>query len=148
MIYQSALGPLLIEESAGALTAIRIASPSDTPTPPTAITDEAFKQIAQFLMGDRRSFRLPISLVGTPFQKTVWEASCNIPYGETLSYSQIAKIIGKPGAQRAVGQALNRNPLMIVVPCHRVIGSSGNMTGYAYGTDIKTRLLEIERDNA
>ncbi|HPY58959.1 MAG TPA: methylated-DNA--[protein]-cysteine S-methyltransferase, partial [Bacteroidales bacterium] len=85
---------------------------------------------------------------GTGFQKEVWEVLQQIPYGEVLSYGQVAKTIGRPQAQRAVGMACNRNPVPIVVPCHRVLGTNGRLTGYAGGLDIKVRLLELEKKNS
>ena len=94
--------------------------------------------------GKRKVFDLPLSLKGTDFQKQVWQALRDIPYGETRSYKQIAVAIGNPKAVRAVGMANNRNPLLIVVPCHRVIGTDGKMVGYAAGVDKKEFLLRLE----
>ncbi len=88
---------------------------------------------------------MPVETGGTPFQRSVWHALCEIPYGETRSYKDIAARIGKPLAARAVGQANNRNPVMIIVPCHRVIGSGGELTGYASGVYVKKFLLELEK---
>ena len=87
---------------------------------------------------------MPLSLKGTPFQMKVWEELRKIPYGETLSYGQIAENVGNPKAARAVGMANNKNPIMIIVPCHRVIGKNGKLVGYAGGVDIKEKLLKIE----
>ena len=91
------------------------------------------------------SFDLPLKLMGTEFQKSVWRALIDIPYGETRSYKDIAKTIGHPKAYRAVGSACNRNPIGLIVPCHRVIGSQGNLTGYAGGLDLKEKLLNHEK---
>ena len=96
-------------------------------------------------MGKRKEFDLPLLLKGTPFQKQVWEALLNIPFGETRSYKQIAEAIGNPKAVRAVGMANNKNPLLIVVPCHRVIGANGKLVGYAVGLDKKEFLLKLEK---
>ena len=106
------------------------------------------KQLDEYFSGSRRVFDLPLRLRGTGFQKEVWEVLQQIPYGEVLSYGQVAKTIGRPQAQRAVGMACNRNPVPIVVPCHRVLGTNGRLTGYAGGLDIKVRLLELEKKNS
>jgi methylated-DNA-[protein]-cysteine S-methyltransferase len=101
-------------------------------------------QLAEYFRGDRRRFDLPLAPRGTDFQREVWRALADIPYGETRSYSEIARAIGRPRAVRAVGAANGRNPLPIVVPCHRVIGSDGSLTGFAGGLSAKTCLLELE----
>jgi methylated-DNA-[protein]-cysteine S-methyltransferase len=104
------------------------------------------KQLTEYFAGERREFDLPLDMRGTPFQKEVWDALLGIPFGETKSYGDLAKQLGNPGAGRAVGAANGRNPISIVVPCHRVIGSSGKLTGFAGGLDVKARLLEMERE--
>ena len=96
------------------------------------------------MRGERRSFDLPLAPAGTPFQRAVWAELRRIPYGETRSYAQIAAGIGKPGAARAVGQANHRNPLPVFIPCHRVIGASGKLSGYGGGLELKQKLLELE----
>jgi methylated-DNA-[protein]-cysteine S-methyltransferase len=106
---------------------------------------EAERQLREYFGGTRTQFTLPLDVVGTPFQRQVWEALTTIPHGETRSYAQIAAQIGRPSAVRAVGAANGRNPLSIVVPCHRVIGSAGQLTGFAGGLEVKARLLEWER---
>lgn len=106
---------------------------------------EAYSELGEYFAGKRRSFEVPVETSGTPFQKSVWDALCEIPYGETRSYKDIAVRIGKPLAARAVGQANNKNPVMIIVPCHRVIGSGGALTGYACGLSVKEYLLEFEK---
>jgi methylated-DNA-[protein]-cysteine S-methyltransferase len=105
---------------------------------------DAERQLAEYFAGKRKSFSLKLDMVGTKFQKDVWEALLSIPFGETRSYGQIAKQLGNPLAVRAVGAANGRNPISIVVPCHRVIGSSGNLTGFAGGLDKKEHLLQLE----
>ncbi|MBA2075840.1 methylated-DNA--[protein]-cysteine S-methyltransferase [Aeromonas veronii] len=100
-----------------------------------------------YFAGRLQRFSLPLAARGTAFQQAVWQALCDIPYGETRSYSDIARTIGKPDAVRAVGAANGRNPLSIIVPCHRVIGQNGSLTGYAGGLEIKKTLLALERDN-
>lgn len=97
-----------------------------------------------YFAGRLQRFTLPLAANGTAFQQAVWQALCDIPYGETRSYGEIARVIGKPSASRAVGAANGRNPLSIIVPCHRVIGQNGSLTGYAGGLPIKQVLLRLE----
>jgi methylated-DNA-[protein]-cysteine S-methyltransferase len=106
---------------------------------------ETERQLSEYFAGRRRAFSLALDARGTDFQKGVWEALLAIPFGETRSYGQLAKQLGNPRATRAVGAANGRNPISIVVPCHRVIGSSGKLTGFAGGLDAKARLLDLER---
>jgi methylated-DNA-[protein]-cysteine S-methyltransferase len=119
------------------------------PLDPGAIGDaapfeEALWQLAQYFAGERTGFELPLSPTGTPFQRAVWDALVEIPYGETVSYGELARRVGRPAASRAVGLANGRNPISIVVPCHRVVGASGSLTGYGGGLDRKRFLLELE----
>ena len=102
-------------------------------------------QIAEYLAGERSSFDLPLDLVGTDFQIDVWNALDAIPFGETQSYGELADTLGKPGAARAVGAATGRNPVSIIIPCHRLVGSSGKLTGFAGGIDAKRWLLQHEQ---
>lgn len=106
---------------------------------------EAGRQLQLYFAGELRQFELPVQLFGTPFQQKVWAALQQIPYGETRTYKDIAVMLGQPGAMRAVGGANNRNPVSIIVPCHRVIGANGQMVGYGGGLPIKTALLELEK---
>ncbi len=110
-----------------------------------AKTAPAREELSQYCAGERRTFDLPLALIGSEWQKAVWEALMHIPFGETRSYGEIAVMIGRPGAARAVGRANSTNHLPVVVPCHRVIGSNGSLTGFAGGIHLKTRLLEHER---
>jgi methylated-DNA-[protein]-cysteine S-methyltransferase len=105
---------------------------------------ETTRQLRAYFAGDLRDFDLPLDMQGTPFQKRVWDELLNIPYGKTRSYMQVAVAVGAPQAVRAVGAANGANPVPIVVPCHRVIGSSGKLTGYGGGLPLKKRLLELE----
>lgn len=105
---------------------------------------ETGRQLGEYFRGERRRFELPLDFAGTDFQKQVWQALLTIPYGETRSYSQIARQIGSPDAVRAVGAANGRNPISIVAPCHRVIGASGALTGFAGGLEAKRYLLGLE----
>lgn len=109
------------------------------------VLDPAASQFGEYFAGDRTDFDLPLHLVGTEFQKQAWLALANIPYGETTSYGRQAEAIGRPGAFRAVGSANGQNPLPIVLPCHRVVGADGSLTGFGGGIDIKQRLLDLER---
>jgi len=106
---------------------------------------KAIRQLQEYFAGRRREFDLRLAPLGTPFQQTVWRAVAAIPYGTTVSYAEIARRIGKPKAVRAVGGANGRNPIPIVVPCHRVIGSDGSLTGFGGGLEIKQKLLDLER---
>ncbi|NLM73573.1 MAG: methylated-DNA--[protein]-cysteine S-methyltransferase [Clostridiaceae bacterium] len=113
----------------------------------TPILKEAAKQLEEYFAGKRKTFDLPLSPKGTDFQRKVWDVLTRIPYGETLSYGDVAKKIGNPKACRAVGMANNKNPIPIIIPCHRVIGSSGKLVGYGGGLHIKEKLLELEQKN-
>lgn len=113
----------------------------------TPLLQETQKQVIEYLEGNRKNFTIPFSLKGTKFMKAVWTALQEIPYGEVRNYGQIAKKVGNPKAARAVGMANHRNPLPILIPCHRVIGTSGKLVGYACGLEIKQFLLELEQKN-
>ncbi|MEL7607228.1 Methylated-DNA--protein-cysteine methyltransferase [bioreactor metagenome] len=117
----------------------------DTDNVPSILSDLAFNQVCEYLKGNRKSFDFPYEFQGTDFQKKVWHALCDIPYGETRSYKQIAEAVNSPKACRAVGMANNKNPITIAVPCHRVIGTNGKLIGYAGGIDMKRALLELEK---
>lgn len=104
-------------------------------------------ELEEYFTGRRKSFDLPLKQDGTDFQKRVWQELERIPYGETKTYGEIAKLIGKPKAARAIGMANHNNSIIILVPCHRVVGADGNLTGYAYGVEMKKYLLEFERKN-
>ena len=105
---------------------------------------ETERQLREYFAGRRRAFDLELDFVGTPFQRSVWNALLTIPFGQTRSYGQIAKQVGRPSASRAVGAANGRNPVSIVAPCHRVVGSTGALTGFGGGLDVKERLLRLE----
>jgi len=105
---------------------------------------ETLRQLAEYFAGKRQSFELPMEPEGTPFQRDVWKELEAIPHGATLTYSELAQRVGRPKAARAVGAAVGRNPLSILIPCHRVVGQNGSLTGYAGGLDRKSALLELE----
>ncbi|NLY86209.1 MAG: methylated-DNA--[protein]-cysteine S-methyltransferase [Tissierellia bacterium] len=118
--------------------------------PPMEVNKEDYNyhhEIIQYLQGDLKEFTLPIYLRGTEFQKKVWKELLNIPYGETRTYKEIAEKVNCPKGFRAVGNALNKNPVAIIVPCHRVVGSNGKLVGFAGGLELKEKLLELEKNN-
>jgi methylated-DNA-[protein]-cysteine S-methyltransferase len=107
--------------------------------------DETIRQLKGYFAGTRKEFTVPLAPEGTDFQRQVWKSLCDIPYGDTLSYGELARRIGNPNASRAVGLANGSNPIPIIIPCHRVIGSNGKLTGYGGGLPIKEKLLALER---
>lgn len=113
----------------------------------TELLSMATIQLDEYFQGKRTTFSLPFKLIGTPFQLAVWKELQNIPYGQTTSYKEIAQKMNKPKAYRAVGMANNKNPLPIIIPCHRVIGSNGKLIGYAGGLKLKNYLLELEQSH-
>lgn len=148
-------GPLRVRATAAGIVSIELppfpAGPPAHATPPDstpednhALHAEAARQLQAYFAGELRSFRLPLAPAGTPFQREVWAALVRIPFGETRSYLQIATALGNPAATRAVGAANGKNPIAVVVPCHRVIGASGALTGYAGGLSAKAWLLRHE----
>ncbi|HPY97791.1 MAG TPA: methylated-DNA--[protein]-cysteine S-methyltransferase [Clostridia bacterium] len=145
--YQSKIGRINISEDNEGICGVSICTSNEcSHLSQSKLKDETFRQLAEYLQGKRKSFNVKLSLKGTEFQKSVWEQLLNIPYGETRSYGEIAALIGNAKASRAVGMACNRNPVMIIVPCHRVIGKKGCLTGYAPGIDLKEKLLDMERE--
>ncbi len=146
----SPVGPLLLTTNGRSLTRLLFDVPPDPTwsTEPSPVLDEAVRQLGEYFAGERTDFDLPLEPAGTPFQLRVWETLRDIPYAETINYGQLANRIGNPNASRAVGLANGRNPISIVVPCHRVIGANGSLTGYGGGLDRKRTLLELERRSA
>ena len=143
LFFETPLGTICASEEDGALVSLRLAEGiGGDETPLLAKTK---LQLLEYFAGQRKTFDLPLRARGTAFQKRVWDAMSQIPYGETRSYSQIAGQIGSPRACRAVGTACNRNPIAIIAPCHRVIGASGMLVGYEYGLDVKKYLLSLEK---
>lgn len=145
-IFDTPFGLLKIEELNNEIIKIELNKPTSNRTfKLTKLLEESFKEIDEFLKGKRKKFTFKINPIGTEFQKSVWKALLNIPYGEVKTYKDIAIAIGNPKACRAVGLANNKNPIPIVIPCHRVIGSNGKLTGYAYWLSIKSHLLNLEK---
>lgn len=147
LAYPSPLGKMLITADGEAVTGIRFAGESDTLAggAGNALTQRAAEQLAEYFAGRRTSFTVPLRPQGSDFQRLVWSALADIPYGQSRSYKQVAVLIGRPSASRAVGMANNKNPILIMIPCHRVVGSDGSLTGYAAGLIIKQKLLELEQ---
>jgi len=123
----------------------RVRLPLDAEEPSHPVLVETARQLDEYFDGRRNVFTMPLDMAGTPFQRKVWQALLTIPFGETRTYTQIAQQIGSPAAVRAVGAANGRNPVAIVAPCHRVIGSGGQLTGFAGGLETKAYLLDLER---
>lgn len=143
--YETLLGSVTFVEEDGALLAVSMQPCHEGTLQETPFLKEAYRQISEYLIGERKEFDLSLRMKGTDFQKKVWKALLDIPYGETRSYKQIAEAIGSPKGMRAVGMANNRNPLLIVVPCHRVIGANGTLVGYGEGLEMKEFLLRLEK---
>lgn len=143
-------GTLTLLEEDGYIIGIRTTGepPPDAQDRQTPVLARAAAQLDAYFEGSLKTFDLPLRLSGTPFQMAVWNALKTIPYGETRSYGDIARVIGHPKAYRAVGMANHRNPVAIVIPCHRVIGSDGTLTGYGGGLPLKAWLLSQERIHA
>ncbi len=150
--YESPLGPMIVAATAHGLAGVWFAGQRHLPdhegwphAPQHPVLVEATAQLADYFAGRRTRFDMPLDLQGgTPFQQSVWRALLTIPRGRTVSYGHLSRDVGKPAAVRAVGAAVGRNPLSVVVPCHRVLGSDGSLTGYAGGLDRKTALLQLE----
>lgn len=151
-LMKSPVGELTLAASSRGLAAIlwendrpgrvRLPTLHENPLHPVLLDTE--RQLEEYFAGNRREFALAVDFTGTPFQKLIWNALLTIPFGETRSYGQLARQIGRPSAARAVGAANGRNPISIIAPCHRVIGSNGELTGFAGGIEAKAYLLRLE----
>jgi methylated-DNA-[protein]-cysteine S-methyltransferase len=142
--FSSTVGPLTLEGDDSALTRVGFGEPRAAQGDAAAVAAAAI-QLEQYFAGERTDFDLDLELGGTPFERRVWEEVRAIPYGQTATYAEIARRIGRPGACRAVGRANGRNPVAVIVPCHRVVGSDGSLTGYAGGIEMKRALLDLEQ---
>ena len=145
-VMDSPMGPVTVASTGKGIASIHFGHS----VPEGVITDSAanhqpVEQLTEYFEGKRTQFDLQLDVEGTPFQKAVWGELLRIPYGETRTYGEIAKAIGRPGAARAVGMANHDNPIAVVIPCHRVVGRDGSLTGYAGGLHLKAQLLSIER---
>lgn len=145
--YETKIGSITIAGGLNVITMIKYGKHSFSylREQSNEILDKTAKELEEYLIGNRKQFDVPFQMQGTEFQEKVWKALCTIPYGETRSYGQIAKQIGNAKASRAVGMANNKNPIMIIIPCHRVIGANGKLVGYGGGLELKKKLLEIEK---
>ncbi len=139
----TSFGPLAVSLRHGAVAHI-VLNRSGARAPETTLERRVARELREYGRGERRDFTFAISLEGTSFDKRVWNALLQIPYGETVTYGEVASSIGNPGAARAVGAANHRNPIPIVVPCHRVVAADGKLGGYGGGLDLKRRLLDLE----
>lgn len=144
LLCQSPVGPLTLSAAADALTSLTFGDTRISGGIPCPLLAQAARELEEYFAGERKTFTVPLSPAGTDFQRKVWAALRDIPYGETASYGDIAAKIGKPGGAVAVGQANSRNPIPILIPCHRVIGANGKLVGYTGGMHIKETLLTIE----
>ncbi len=142
--YETIIGKIFIEADDNFLTQISFRKLSGKRLE-TPVIKETITQLEEYFIKKRKTFDLPLKLEGTDFQKSVWNALLTIPYGKTATYKDIAKLIGNEKSSRAVGMANNKNKLPIIIPCHRVIGANGNLTGYAGGLEIKQKLLNLEK---
>ncbi|MCK9257654.1 MAG: methylated-DNA--[protein]-cysteine S-methyltransferase [Sulfurospirillaceae bacterium] len=140
--FHSPIGPLTIYENEGFIVRVDFSENKTTSKSPLIL--ECKKQLDEYFQKKRKEFDLPLKPQGTKFQTDVWNTLCSIPYGECVSYKDVATMINNPKAVRAVGGANNKNPIAIIIPCHRVIGSDGKLVGYGGGIDIKINLLELE----
>ena len=145
-LINTPLGPMTIGSTERGLAAVRFGNG----IPPHGIVDVQsnqlfIRQLGEYFNGDRTSFEMPLDFAGSAFQTAVWSELLKIPYGQTRTYGEIAKVMGKPGAARAVGMANHENPIAVVIPCHRVVGQDGSLTGYAAGIHLKQQLLSIEQ---
>lgn len=143
-VMDSPIGKLLLEQDDNGLCAVRLHAQEEERADWTPLLQEARDQLNAYFAGGLREFDLPLSMRGSEFDRQVWQALAKVPFGEIRTYGQIARVIGREKAPRAVGGACGRNPLLILVPCHRIVGASGALTGFAAGMEAKVRLLEIE----
>jgi len=145
--YQSPVGILEIKTDDKAVTGLDILknAPASLQTSTNPLTKETCKQLDEYFAGERKEFDLPLAPEGTSFQQAAWKQLQEIPYGQTISYSQEAKAVGRPKACRAVGSANGKNPIAIIIPCHRVIAANGGLGGYASGLENKIKLLDLEK---
>ncbi|WP_323379318.1 methylated-DNA--[protein]-cysteine S-methyltransferase [Streptomyces durbertensis] len=150
-VVDSPIGPLTLVATEGVLSAVYMSEHRHRPPvetfgrPDAAAFERVTAELAEYFAGERTEFSVPVRAAGTEFQRTVWAELRKIPYGRTITYGELAARIGRPSAARAVGAANGRNPVSVIVPCHRVVGGGGSLTGYAGGLARKERLLALER---
>lgn len=159
--YDTMIGKILIAEDGNGITDLRIIPEEGiNASDPTRLLNSSYKicetellneaagQLKEYLEGRRKAFEIKLNPAGTPFMRSVWEALRAIPYGQVRSYAQVAEATGNPKACRAVGTACHNNPVLLMIPCHRVIGSDGSLTGFAAGLEVKKQLLKLEQKGA
>lgn len=144
-IYHSPFGDMELTYEEDAVTALKMAEKKAAGEAPEGLALKVFRELDEYFEGKRKTFDIPLRTHGTAFQEKVWAALRAIPYGEVRSYKEVAEAIGHPKAYRAVGMANNANPLFIIIPCHRVIGADGSLTGYGGGLPMKKALLSLEK---
>ena len=142
--YQTTFGTITIGANVNSITYLKTHDSYVGEFKETDLIQKAYSQLVEYLSGARRDFDLPLDPKGTEFQKQIWDASCEIPCGATITYTELAEMIGKPKAVRAAGTTNGRNPIWIIIPCHRVIGRNGSLTGYGGGLEMKEKLLKLE----
>lgn len=142
--YQTKIGPITIHESNNKITKILINEKNSVNTEESNLTKQTIKEINEYLDHKRTDFTIPLDPQGTDHQIKVWNELKKIPYSETRTYKELATSLGNPNASRAIGSACGKNPIMIIVPCHRVIGTNGKLTGYAGGIGVKEKLIDLE----
>ena len=139
------IGRLYMAEENGFIVMLTSGQAPETDTlGESLLLTQAAVEVTEYLAGNRREFTVPVKAKGTPFQEKVWDALQRIPFGETRSYGQIAREVGSPKGARAVGMACNRNPILLLIPCHRIVGSTGKLVGFAAGLSTKEHLLKLE----
>ncbi|WP_075351591.1 methylated-DNA--[protein]-cysteine S-methyltransferase [Algoriphagus marinus] len=143
-IIPSPLGNILINTQEEMISELRFTEESVSPEVLEAVVLKAQEQLEEYFSGKRKVFNLPLAISGTAFQQRVWTAVNTIPFGETTSYLKLSQTLGNPAAIRAVGAAIGANPILVIIPCHRIIGTNGQLTGYAGGLGRKEKLLELE----
>lgn len=149
--YPSPIGDIRIAEEGGSITHLYFEGEAADPSlavEETPLIRQAMAQLKRYFCGELKTFDLPLAPKGTPYMQAVWQQLCTVPYGATATYKDIAQRVGNPKGCRSVGQANNRNPIPIIIPCHRVIGSDGKLVGYGGGLDIKVKLLALEKQYA
>ncbi len=140
----SPLGHIWIEANEAGVTVVKFVDEIDAMVNPSTLTEQCCRELNAYFAGELTTFTVPVAAIGTAFQQRVWQQLCTIPFGQAQHYGQIASALGQPTASRAVGMANGRNPVSIIVPCHRVIGKNGTLTGYAGGLLRKQKLLDLE----
>ena len=145
LVYDSPIGPLTLRAGERGLTALEFPGRESPPDGDAAGLTDVVRQLEEYFAGERARFDVDLDLRGTEFQRAVWERLLAIPYGETTTYGELARELGRPDRARAVGAAVGRTPVPIIVPCHRVVGADGSLTGYGGGIERKAALLDLER---